>query len=506
MSSSSNNKKTQRIVWSSVAVIVSLVAGTAIYNTYFKTTAKTTSQSTNERQHFVLQAEQNQLSPIVQEKNLPLSSKQNAVYPVPRLESGETPSLNITENNTRTEKLPHDATTSEDDFSNDELSAEDLAQIEGSLTEDAKSAIQDLLDSTQQARNITEQFEYTVKKGDSFSKILDQSGLEDNVGHQLTSQFPSFHNDLRPGQEIYWTLNNDGKLMYLNWIVNKQEERIYTRTPDNTFTVKVIKQESEWQPQILQGKITHSLNKSFTDLGINSTVANQAKDALQWQTDMRALQPGDKFALDILREFVDGKPTSRAKLNAVLLQTKGTKIYAIKADNGNFYDAQGGSTGKGFNRYPLKFTPRVSSHFNLHRRHPITGRVRPHKGVDFAVPMNTPVYAPADGVVEHVRYQPSGAGRYVVIKHSAKYQTIYMHLHRSNVKVGQKVKRGQLIAFSGNSGRSTGPHLHYEFRINGQPWNPLSVKLPNVTYTMSAKEKKAFLEKAKKVQKELVIK
>lgn len=103
----------------------------------------------------------------------------------------------------------------------------------------------------------------------------------------------------------------------------------------------------------------------------------------------------------------------------------------------------------------------------------------PHKGVDFALPIGSPIIAPADGIVEEVAYQGSGAGRYLMLRHGREYQTVYMHLSKVLVKAGQSVKQAN-IALSGNTGRSTGPHLHYEFHINGRPVNPLKVKLPEL--------------------------
>ena len=117
----------------------------------------------------------------------------------------------------------------------------------------------------------------------------------------------------------------------------------------------------------------------------------------------------------------------------------------------------------------------------------------------------TPVIAPADGTVIKVAYQARGAGRYIVIRHNRKYQTIYMHLSRSLVKAGQKVKRGQRIALSGNTGRSTGPHLHYEFHINNRPVNPLKVKLPNAENLMSTAERKRFFTKVKLMKQKLTL-
>ncbi|MDG6897980.1 hypothetical protein A6A19_08330 [Actinobacillus delphinicola] len=481
----SPSKKTQRIVWSSIAVIVSLVAGTALHNTYgTHTTASSMPPHT-------LSAKNSMLTPISENDQKDATAAKS-------------------DQNTADDNTPDSDDLSVDDINgkDDEVEqVEDVSDVadEASLPENAKTAIDNLLDATEQARQITEQFTHTVQKGDTLSKILSDSGLEDHIGHQLVKQFPEFETQLRPGQKIYWTLNNDGKLMYLNWLPSNREERIYIRTPQNTFTSKIIKQQSEWKTQILHGNIDHSFVKSFQDLGLNSIAANQASSALQWQTNMRHLQKGDKFTIEVSREFINNKPTGRADVKAIHLRTGKTDFYAIQAANGRFYDEYGNSTGKGFNRYPFNFVPRISSPFNLHRRHPITGVIRPHKGVDFAVPMGTRVLATADGVIQKVAFQAHGAGRYIVIRHSRKYQTVYMHLHRILVRAGQKVKRGQEIALSGNSGLSTGPHLHYEFRINGQPWNPMSVKLPNVVNLMTDKQRAQFLALAKKVKKELTI-
>ena len=105
--------------------------------------------------------------------------------------------------------------------------------------------------------------------------------------------------------------------------------------------------------------------------------------------------------------------------------------------------------------------------------------------------------------MEKVAYQASGAGRYIIIRHSREYQTVYMHLSKPLVKAGQSIKRGQRIALSGNTGRSTGPHLHYEFHINGRPVNPMTVKLPGTNNTMGTEERKKFLTRAKAIERQL---
>lgn len=176
--------------------------------------------------------------------------------------------------------------------------------------------------------------------------------------------------------------------------------------------------------------------------------------------------------------------------------------YAIQADNGRYYSRHGETLSGGFARHPLLYAARVTSSFNPKRKHPITGRISPHKGVDYGLPIGTPIIAPSDGVVEHVAYQARGAGRYIKIKHG-HITTVYMHLSKTLVKPGQSVKKGERIALSGNTGGSTGPHLHYEFHINGRPVNPITVKLPGSSSGMNNKERQTFLNKAKSVEAKL---
>ena len=372
------------------------------------------------------------------------------------------------------------------------------------LTDEAQSALDKLLDATSQAIKIKEQFSHTVEKGDTFSTILEQSGLEKGISNQLTKDFPELAN-LKPGQQFYWILNDKGQLSYLNWLKSRKEEYIYELNKDNKFVRQILKKQSTWKKEILTGKIETSFARSLHDLHLSNSQISQLTNALQWQINMSRLQKGDQVKISIAREYIDGKLTGQGNIDGIHMRSKGKDYYSIQADNGRYYDENGQTLGKGFRRYPLLHQARVSSPFNLHRRHPITHRVRPHKGVDFAVKRGTPVIAPADGTVIKVAYQARGAGRYIVIRHNQKYQTIYMHLSRSLVKAGQKVKQGQRIALSGNTGRSTGPHLHYEFHINNRPVNPLTVKLPRADNVMSTAERKRFSAKVKEMKKKLVL-
>ncbi|XHN45149.1 peptidase M23B [Lonepinella sp. MS14436] len=392
-----------------------------------------------------------------------------------------------------------DATSYDDDLLavDDEVDEVDLSD---KLPEDAQSALDDLLDAMDQAKRITDQFSYTVVRGDKLKDVLEMSGLEDETSKKLIASYPELKN-LKAGQQFYWILNNENELEYLNWLVSEKEERIYELKDAGKFARQIIEKKSIWKKDVLKGKIESSLRASLRNLGLNNRQINQLSTALQWQVNIAKLSKGDNFAVLVTREYLDNKLTGQGNVDAIHITHSGASYYAIQADNGRYYNRQGETIGKGFARTPLQRQARISSPFNPARRHPVTGRVRPHKGVDFAVPVGTPVILPADGIVEKVAYQAGGAGRYIVVRHSREYQTIYMHLSKPLVKAGQSLKRGERIALTGNTGISTGAHLHYEFHINGRAVNPMTIKLPGTNSGMADRERKNFLVKAKSAER-----
>ena len=209
--------------------------------------------------------------------------------------------------------------------------------------------------------------------------------------------------------------------------------------------------------------------------------------------NVKKLKTGDSF-----RVLFSGIG-SNATLYAVTFDTSRGKFETfINPDDHNYYGENEFTPTAGiFRRFPLADDIKVNSHFNPHRRHPVTKRVSPHNGVDFKASVGTPVYAPADGTVTFSGYQRA-AGYYVIISHANNFSTVYMHLSKSEVKRGQKVIVGQLIARTGNTGRTTGPHLHYEIRINDRPVNPLKIELPSSNHPNLAREQReAFANNVK---------
>ena len=431
-------------------------------------------------------------------------SEENPIFSTS--DSGEYHELNTSPNENSTALQSDENATSYDD----ELQAKDDEVDEVKLSSDdldtlpqhAQDALNGLLDAADQAIRITNQFSYTVTEGDRLKDVLVLSGLDDSSVQPLITLDPQLAH-LKAGQQFYWILDKNDNLEYLNWLVSEKEERIYERLEDGKFKRQVIEKKSIWRKEVLKGEIQNSLNSSLREKGLDTRQISQLSNALQWQVSLRKLKKGTQFAILVSREYLGDKLTGQGNVEALRISSGGKNYYAVQAANGRYYNQQGETLGKGFARYPLQRQARVSSPFNPNRRHPVTGRIRPHKGVDFSVSQGTPVIAPADGTVEKVAYQAGGAGRYVMLRHGREYQTVYMHLSKSLVKAGQTVKKGERIALSGNTGISTGPHLHYEFHINGRAVNPLTVKLPGTSSGMSSAERKQFLVRVREAERML---
>ncbi|MTC38278.1 murein DD-endopeptidase MepM [Providencia alcalifaciens] len=345
--------------------------------------------------------------------------------------------------------------------------------------------------------------EYVVSSGDNLSFILTQFGIEAGDVATLSNQHKSLRN-LKIGQTLSWTLNADGELESLTWDVSRRETRIFNRVgATNKFEeVKEIRK-GDWSNTVMTGSIDGTFAQSTKKAGLTRTEGREVTKALQWQVDFNKLKKGDKFTVLMGREMLNGTH-EQSQLVGVRLQSGGKNYYAFRAEDGRYYDSEGNGLERGFLRFPTVKQFRVSSHFNPRRVNPVTGRVAPHKGVDFSMPVGTPVLAVGDGEVIVAKYS-GAAGNFIAIRHGRQYTTRYMHLRQLLVKPGQKVKRGDRIALSGNTGRSTGPHLHFEMWVNQQAVNPLTAKLPS-SGGLTGKERKEYLELVKETKPQLKLK
>jgi len=269
----------------------------------------------------------------------------------------------------------------------------------------------------------------------------------------------------------------------------------------NTYVVQPIERQFDIVERKIEGTILSSLYSDGLQAGLDETVLYKLTRIFRWQIDFtRDLQKGDRFAVIVNEQHLDGQKVSNGPIQAAAFNVKGKPYQALlhvgPSGVGRYYTPSGESLESVFLRSPLRFS-RVTSHFSNNRYHPVLKKWRAHKGVDYGAPRGEPVMATAAGKV--VQMGTKGAyGRLVTLQHGKTYQTVYAHLSRvaKGLRKSTSVKQGQVIGFVGSSGLATGPHLHYEFRVNGQHRNPLTVKLPRSS-SIARKEKNAFSHKAK---------
>jgi len=260
---------------------------------------------------------------------------------------------------------------------------------------------------------------------------------------------------------------------------------------DGAYASKLDIKKGEWRNSFYQGSVTGSFYVSAKKSGLSASQIQQVSSALQDQFDFnRQLRVGDTFHVLVAKQYIEGAYSFDSEVLAVIIKTKSRNYTAFLNEDGRYYDKDGKGLTKAYRRYPVNGHPRISSRFNPRRLHPITKRVSPHNGTDFAVPVGTNVYATGDGVVIRAGYHPA-AGNYIVIKHGRKYTTRFLHLSKILVRKGQRVEMGKLIAKSGNTGRSTGAHLHYEFHVYNKPVDAMKVNLP-LSQKVPEKEREAF--------------
>lgn len=237
--------------------------------------------------------------------------------------------------------------------------------------------------------------------------------------------------------------------------------------------------------QKYKGKIESSLWNAMVDNDINPMLANDLSDIYAWSIDFFGLQVGDSFSVVCDEEFVDTISLGCGKIYAAYFRHANHDFYAIPfTQNGveSYYDLEGNSLRKAFLKAPLKFS-RISSGFSNNRFHPVLKIYRPHHGVDYAAPSGTPVYAIGDGkIIKASHGYNRGGGNMIKIRHNGVYSTAYLHLKgfAKGIKTGVYVKQGDLIAYVGTTGLSTGPHLDFRFYKNGKAVNPLKVEAPPV--------------------------
>lgn len=331
--------------------------------------------------------------------------------------------------------------------------------------------------------------EERIQRGDTVAALLSRVGADDPaalnflVGHAAASKVAR---QLSPGKTITAQVNHRGELLSLMFPLNGGNDRalFVERQNDGSFTAAERALPLQTLVQIKSAEIRYTLFGATDAAGIPDSIATQLADVFGGDIDFHTdLRKGDRFRVIYETLTYQGKPIRTGRILAAEFTNDGTTYSAFwygDADgHGGYYGADGKNIRKAFLRSPLEFS-RISSGFTMARFHPVLQKWRAHKGIDFAAPIGTKIKATADGVVDFVGWQ-NGYGRVVVLRHQGRYSTLYGHMSAfaSGLHKGERVSQGEVIGYVGQSGLATGPHCHYEFRINGVHQNPLTVAMPS---------------------------
>ena len=337
----------------------------------------------------------------------------------------------------------------------------------------------------------------TLVKGDNLTSIFRRLGLTDkdvyavaNAKHEASQL-----RRLKPGETIAVALNNEGSLAEVKYSRSRLEHYMYRRG-NNGFNGEKVLYEPETVATFQQGRIQSSLFLDASRAGLSEAKIMEMANIFAWDVDFALdIRNGDQFSVLYEEKYLEGEKIGYGDILAASFTNQGKTYEAVrfKAPDGSvsYYSPDGKPMRKAFLRAPLDFT-RISSNFNMRRKHPIHKRIKAHRGVDYAAPRGTPVYAAGNGKVIAAGYSRPN-GNYVFIKHGEKFITRYLHLTKRKVRRGQTVKQRQTIGTVGSTGYATGPHLHYEFLVNGVHRNPRTVKLPQAT-SIAANKKAEFIK------------
>ena len=335
-----------------------------------------------------------------------------------------------------------------------------------------------------------------IEDGDSLSLLfrrLDLSPQDLRSIIALNKQTTALKK-LVPGQTISFQVDG-GQLQALEFDLDLTKTLRVTRG-ENGFASEITTTELERRIKQMEGVINDSLFLAGQEAGLSDNLIMQLVAIYGWDIDFALdIRRGDSFKVVYEEKYKEREKVADGPILAAEFINQDKKIRAVRHQRGDgqagYYTEDGMSMRKAFLRTPLKFS-RISSHFNLRRKHPVLNKIRAHRGVDYAAPTGTPVKATGAGVVHHVGNK-GGYGKTVIIRHGGKYSTLYAHLSRykKGLRRGRSVNQGEIIGYVGKSGLATGPHLHYEFLVHGAHRNPLTVALP-IAESISAPEMDQF--------------
>ena len=339
--------------------------------------------------------------------------------------------------------------------------------------------------------------EGNVKKGQFFSTLLTNLGLSAGEAYDLTqacgdvfdvrtlrvgNSYKAYYgpSSTIPGTSSVIPSEAEESLLYLIYDRDRTSQIVFQCQPP--YEIEIREKPVTVESRYADVTINTSLWVDMTDAGVSPNLILSLSDIYAWTVDFFGLQKGDRFRVLYDEKMCDGEVVAVDTVRYAVFTHNGSDYPSVmynQKDGGNIYwNEKGESMRKAFLKAPLKFS-RISSGFSYARKHPVTRKVQPHAGVDYAAPAGTPVMTIGDGVVTSVKYEGAG-GNTVRIKHNSVYSTAYLHLSKyaKGLKVGQRVRQGEVIGYVGSTGRSTGPHLDFRVWKNGSPINPLKMDSP----------------------------
>tara|TARA_B100002049_G_scaffold225727_1_gene198029 strand:+ start:421 stop:1737 length:1317 start_codon:yes stop_codon:yes gene_type:complete len=374
--------------------------------------------------------------------------------------------------------LPSEKATASKDNSADALEIGKRYELQVKIDDNEKLTE---LNSEQAAAKLPEYdlVDHQVRNGDNLALIFKRAGFSAQTLHKLinTNAETRKLTKIHPGEILSFATAEDGSLAQLRYVISKTDTLYVTLNDEGNYDTAIDSKEIETLSKSAGGEISNSFWTSGIAAGLSERQIMNFADIFGWDVDFaNDIRKGDQFGLIYEAHYVDGEYIGDGKIIAAEFINQGERYSAIRHTDGNFYTPEGRSMKKAFLRAPVNFKY-ISSSFNPRRLHPVTKTVKPHNGIDYAARTGTPVVSAGNGKVVKAGYSKYN-GNYVFISHGTQYVTKYLHLNKKLVKTGQKVKQGQKIGTVGATGRVTGPHLHYEFLVNGVHRNPKTVKLP----------------------------
>jgi murein DD-endopeptidase MepM/ murein hydrolase activator NlpD len=325
----------------------------------------------------------------------------------------------------------------------------------------------------------------TVREGDSLARIFTQQNIPASQLHQLITGggIAKKLTRIYPGQVLRLRTTAEDGLLELQYEIDALNQ-IHVVRKDEKFDTQLVTRAPERRKVQATGEINSSLFLAAQKARLPERIAMELAGIFGWDIDFALdIRKGDRFTVIYEDLYLDGERIGTGDILAAEFINRDKTHQAVRYTDArghtDYYSPKGRSMRKTFLRTPVAFS-RISSRFSLGRKHPILNTIRSHKGVDYAAPRGTPVKATGTGKIV-LRGKKGGYGKTVVVQHGSRYKTLYAHLSRyaRGLRTGSRVQQGQVIGYIGSTGLATGPHLHYEFRVNGVHRNPLTVKLPD---------------------------